>query len=117
MAVIRAALLALGAATSALAGTGDTLRSCLGNALTRSGSVAFPSDLFYQVEVNPFNRNFPVTPAAITYPASSRQVAAVIKCAVDNDYSVQARSGGHSYGNYGKFCKMCIDPRSETNAQ
>lgn len=102
MAVI-AALLALGAATSALASTGDNLRSCLEHALTGSGSVAFPSDLFYQAEVNPLNLNFPVTPAAVAHPTSSRQVAAIVKCAADNDYPVQAKSGGHSYGNYGKF--------------
>lgn len=110
MVVIRATLFALGAATSALASTGDTLRGCLEHAVNGSGSVAFPSDLFYQAEVNPYNLNIPVTPAAVTYPASSWQVAAVVKCAADNGYPVQAKSGGHSYGNYGEFCNICINP-------
>lgn len=34
---------------------------------------------------------------------SSQQVAAVVKCAADNRYPVQAKSGGHSYGNYGVY--------------
>lgn len=102
MAAVKIALLTLGAAASVVAGTSDNLRSCLENALPDSDSVAFPNDPFYQQEVNRLNLNIPITPAALTWPHSSQQIAAIVKCAADNDYPVQARSGGHSYGNYGE---------------
>ncbi|TQB72086.1 hypothetical protein MPDQ_007158 [Monascus purpureus] len=67
-----------------------------------SSLTAFPGDPFYHISaVRPYNLNFPVTPAAIASPVTRDQVAAVIKCAVDGGHKVQARSGGHSYGNYG----------------
>lgn len=102
MAALRIALLTLSAAALAVAGASNNLKSCLEYALTDSGSVAFPGDLFYEAEVDRFNLNIPVTPAALTYPVSSQQIAAIVKCAADNDYPVQAKSGGHSYGNYGE---------------
>lgn len=102
MPAIGNALLALGLAVSAAASAGDNLRSCLENALAGSGRVDFPGDPFYQEEVDRLNLNIPVTPAALTYPVSSQQIAAIVKCAADNEYPVQAKSGGHSYGNYGE---------------
>ncbi|KAJ5826416.1 hypothetical protein N7474_003554 [Penicillium riverlandense] len=99
---IRNILLALGAAPAAVAAGGDGLESCLNSAVTGGGSVAFPSDPFYQIsDVKPYNLNIAVTPAAVAFPASSAQVAAIVKCAADRGYHVQAKSGGHSYGNYG----------------
>jgi len=98
-------LLAAGAASAAVASSSDNLKSCLEYALTDSGSVAFAGDLLYQAaDVQGYNLNIPLTPAAVTFPTSSQQVAAVVKCAADNGYHVQAKSGGHSYGNYG----MCF---------
>lgn len=38
--------------------------------------------------------------------SSSQQVADIVRCAADNEYPVQARSGGHSYGNYGGIPKL-----------
>jgi FAD/FMN-containing dehydrogenase len=62
---------------------------------------AFPEKPFYQIDnVKPYNLSVPITPAAITYPKTTAQVAAIVKCAVDANLKVQARSGGHSYGNY-----------------
>lgn len=105
MAAIRNLLLTAGAASAAVASSSDNLKTCLQYALTDSGSVAFAGDPFYQVaDVKGYNLNIPVTPAAVTFPTSSHQVAAVVKCAADNGYHVQAKSGGHSYGNY---C-MCL---------
>lgn len=102
MAAVRDLLLAASVASVAVASGSDSLNSCLRQALTKSGSVAFPGDLFYQqADVNRYNLNIPVNPAAVTFPTSSQQVAAVVKCAADNGYPVQAKSGGHSYGNYG----------------
>jgi FAD/FMN-containing dehydrogenase len=72
-----------------------------------TGSVAFPSDPFYQIsDVKPYNLNIGVTPAAVSVPASAAQVAAIVKCAADRGYNVQAKSGGHSYGNYGTLEKV-----------
>lgn len=103
MATFRIVLLTLAAAVTAVASAGDNLKSCLEHAVNDSSRVAFPGGLFYQEEVDRYNLNIPVTPAALTYPVSSQQVAAIVKCAADNDYPVQAKSGGHSYGNYGEF--------------
>ena len=104
MATVKNLLLTTTVASLAIAIAADSLKPCLQYALTGSGSVAFPGDPFYQlVDVNRYNLNIPVTPAAVTFPTSSQQVAAVVKCAADNGYPVQAKSGGHSYGNYGVY--------------
>lgn len=64
--------------------------------------VAAPTKLFYQSrDVRRYNLAIPLTPAAVTYPKTAQQVAEIIKCATDQGLKVQARSGGHSYGNYG----------------
>lgn len=87
-------------ASSAAAATPD-LKSCLTTAVGGDGNVAFSDDLLYQVtDVKPYNLDIPVTPTAITYPNSSDQVAGIVACAAQYDHKVQARSGGHSYGNY-----------------
>ena len=76
------------------------LTSCLSSAL--GSNVAYPSNPLYQItDVRPYNLDIAVNPAAITYPSSAQQVAAVVQCAASGGYKVQARSGGHSYGNYG----------------
>lgn len=51
--------------------------------------------------VKPYNLQIPVTPAAVVRPTSSEEVAAAVRCAVASNITVQAKSGGHSYGNYG----------------
>lgn len=74
--------------------------------------MAFPDTLLYQqLVVNRYNLNIPVTPAAVTFPISSDQVSAIVKCAANNEYPVQARSGGHSYGNYGMLLVPKLVPR------
>ncbi|CAI7588349.1 unnamed protein product [Penicillium manginii] len=101
---VRNFLLTLGAVSAAIADNSNQpkLKTCLQYALTDSGRVAFAGDPFYQVaDVKRYNLNIPVTPAAVTFPTSSHQVAAIVKCAADNGYHVQAKSGGHSYANYG----------------
>jgi FAD/FMN-containing dehydrogenase len=104
MMAVRNFLLTLGAVSAAIADNSNQpkLKTCLQYALTDSGRVAFAGDPFYQVaDVKRYNLNIPVTPAAVTFPTSSHQVAAIVKCAADNGYHVQAKSGGHSYANYG----------------
>lgn len=69
---------------------------------------AFPSDALYQIrDVKPYNLDWPFRPAAITYPKTTAQVAAIVRCAVEAKLKVQARGGGHSYANY---CKSPLDP-------
>ncbi|KAJ5340303.1 hypothetical protein N7541_009427 [Penicillium brevicompactum] len=63
--------------------------------------VTFRTDAFFTFHIPLYNLNTPVIPAAITYPSTTEQVASILSCAVDNGYKVQARSGGHSYANYG----------------
>ncbi|KAJ5998167.1 hypothetical protein N7499_005454 [Penicillium canescens] len=88
----------MGNTTSITAGR-DCLVSAVGGV---AAHVAFQDTLLYQATaVELYNLNIPVTPAAVTYPQSTDEIAAVVKCASDYDYKVQARSGGHSFGNYG----------------
>ncbi|CAG7946204.1 unnamed protein product [Penicillium nalgiovense] len=99
--ILKLLVMAVVAPSAALAASHEALRSCFENVLTDRGSFAFAGDLFYDRIVNRYNLNIPVTPAALAFPTSSQQVADIVKCAADNGYPVQARSGGHSYGNYG----------------
>ena len=79
----------------------SALRSCLTSAVPH---VAFPEEPLYQLrDVQIWNLNIPVIPAAVTYPETSEQIAAIVKCAVECGVKVQAKSGGHSYGNYGAW--------------
>ncbi|KAI2642653.1 FAD-binding domain-containing protein [Xylaria nigripes] len=47
-----------------------------------------------------YNLDYPYTPAAIVFPKTTPQVADAVECAFNSGVKVQARSGGHSYGNY-----------------
>ncbi|KAL2020035.1 hypothetical protein VTK56DRAFT_8938 [Thermocarpiscus australiensis] len=68
----------------------------------RLGFAGFPSDPFYQVTwVQPYNLDIQISPAAVVRPQTAEDISGVIKCAAANDVKVQAKSGGHSYGNYG----------------
>ncbi|KAJ7708857.1 hypothetical protein B0H17DRAFT_1191356 [Mycena rosella] len=82
---------------------GSPLQVCLNNVFaSNKGGVSFPQDFLYQyLEVKPYNTNIPVNPAAVTRPATADDVAKIVQCAVASAVKVQARSGGHSYGNYG----------------
>ena len=83
--------------------TASTLRQCLLTAVQNDPTlVAVDGDLLYQtLAVQVYNLNWPVTPAAVTFPKSTQQVASIVSCAATLGYKVQAKSGGHSYGNYG----------------
>ncbi|KKK21447.1 hypothetical protein AOCH_000127 [Aspergillus ochraceoroseus] len=80
--------------------SGDfSLRQCLESAVSR---VAFEGDPFYQLlSVRPYNLDISIVPAAVAFPADTNEVAAVVRCAAQNGYQVQAKSGGHSYANHG----------------
>ncbi|KAL6884855.1 Glucooligosaccharide oxidase [Trichoderma longibrachiatum] len=47
-----------------------------------------------------YNLDLPRYPDIIVRPNNTTEVAGAVKCAYDNGYTVQARSGGHSYGNF-----------------
>lgn len=81
------------------------IQTCLLSAIGNNQSlVAFPDQPFYQLSsVKPYNLNIPLSPEAVTFPETSQQIADIVKCAVTHGYKVQARSGGHSYGNYGIY--------------
>lgn len=90
----------MGNAASASAVGRDCLLSAVGN---DSARVAFQGDVLYQsTDIQAYNLNLPVVPAAVTFPETSGEVANVVKCAADQGYKVQSKAGGHSYGNYGK---------------
>jgi FAD/FMN-containing dehydrogenase len=64
--------------------------------------VALPGKIDYMLaDVKPYNLAVEVNPAAVTYPNSSEYISAIVRCANTWNMKVQARSGGHSYGNYG----------------
>ncbi|KAJ5632427.1 hypothetical protein N7490_008766 [Penicillium lividum] len=76
----------------------DCLLSAVGN---NSNLLTFQGDFRFNSNIQLYNLEFPVVPTAITYPETTEQVAAIVKCAAHHDLKVQARSGGHSYANYG----------------
>ncbi|PWI70182.1 putative berberine bridge enzyme [Purpureocillium lilacinum] len=84
-------------------GQSTPLQQCLNTVCNgRLGCVAFPSDALYQAAwVKPYNLDVPVTPIAVFKPSSTEDVAGAIKCAVASNVHVQAKSGGHSYANFG----------------
>jgi len=77
--------------------------ACLLSAVGNDSSLlAFPSQPFYEsTAANPYNLNWPVYPAVVATPKTSEQVAGIVKCAVEYDHKVQAKSGGRSYANFG----------------
>lgn len=90
--------IALVAGVGLAANTSD-LQECLTSGVS---DVVFEGDLLYQATaVKRYNLNIPVSPAAVTFPENVKEVSAVVKCASDNGLFVQARSGGHSFGNHG----------------
>lgn len=77
----------------------DCLLAAVGH---KPSLVAFQGDTFFHLRMpHVYNLDRPVTPIAVTFPENSEQVANIVQCAADTGYKVQARSGGHSYGNYG----------------
>jgi hypothetical protein len=81
------------------------LRECLLRAAHDNKlRVAFPDEPFYQLrDVKRWNLDIKVTPAAVTYPRSTKDVEDIVSCAAASRFYVQAKGGGHSFGNYGKM--------------
>ncbi|KAL2264184.1 hypothetical protein VTK26DRAFT_890 [Humicola hyalothermophila] len=81
----------------------SALQQCLesvGNG--RADFAGFPGSPTYQPSwVRPYNLDLQVVPAAVVRPQTAEDVSGIVKCAAENGVKVQAKSGGHSYGNYG----------------
>ncbi|KAK0631156.1 hypothetical protein B0T17DRAFT_487878 [Bombardia bombarda] len=68
----------------------------------RSGFAAYPHTPLYEMRwVKPYNLDARVEPAAVVRPETSKDIAGIIACASTNKVKIQARSGGHSFANYG----------------
>ncbi|RYO77696.1 hypothetical protein DL762_009100 [Monosporascus cannonballus] len=68
----------------------------------RDNCVAFPGTPLYQISwVDRYNLDIEVEPIAVTRPETAEDVSGFVKCAAANNVKVQAKSGGHSYANYG----------------
>jgi hypothetical protein len=84
---------------------GSALQLCLNIVFANDlGAVTYPQHWSYHNAVRLHNTDAPVRvqPAAVVRPTNAEQISAVLKCAVWEGVKVQARSGGHSYANYGK---------------
>lgn len=81
----------------------SSARNCLDAICSnRSDCVAYPDTPLYKISwALPYNFANWVTPAAVFRPDTAQDVADAVKCAVEYGFRVQAKSGGHSYGNYG----------------
>lgn len=91
---------------------GNLTAACFAAALQGNFSaLVLPSSPDYQKNVTILNLNIPVQPAAITYPSTADEVAGVVRCAAQAGYKVQAKGGGHSYGNFGM--ERCVDITSQ----
>lgn len=78
----------------------NAFRSCLKAAVSESDGVAFPDLFFPFVHVQKYNLYYDIEPAAVAYPENAEEVSKLVKCAAQNKVKVQARSGGHSFGDY-----------------
>lgn len=68
-------------------------------AICGESDVAIPGHASYGEWARPYNRDesVAVAPAAITRPANALEVAEIVRYARENNYKIQAKSGGHSY--------------------
>ena len=78
------------------------LVACLTLSIPPSLFATQNSDPLYKIrDVNQYNLDISVNPVAVTFPQTINPVSAIVKCAASNKVNVQAKGGGHSYGNYG----------------
>jgi hypothetical protein len=79
--------------------TTTALETCLNNVCAgRINCVSYPTNPLYQsLWVKPYNLDISVTPIAVVRPDNATDVSGIVQCAVQNNLTVQAKSGGHSY--------------------
>jgi len=81
----------------------NSLVGCLQSTIP-ANLVTSPSNLDYYInDVKPYNLNIKVAPLAVIFPENVAHVQSAVKCAGQHGAKVQAKSGGHSYGNYGRW--------------
>lgn len=104
--------LTLACAQSALAQIDNKLKDCLVKAVDGDGGrVAWHNKFaFGLLDVHRYNLYYDIDPAAVTYPETAEEVGAIVKCAAAAKVPVQARSGGHSFGNYGVLLTASLPP-------
>lgn len=97
-------LITIPTAAVAVKASNDTFLQCLQSVFGDDTNLySLPEDqLFLQGDVTPYNLDYLNIPAAIISPKTRQQVSQAVKCAHVAGVAVQARSGGHSYANYGK---------------
>jgi hypothetical protein len=97
-------LVAASLLSSILAQADANLRTCLEKAVGGDKSrVAWKTKfLFDLLDVHRYNLYYDTDPAAIVYPLDAKEISALVTCAAKAKVPVQARSGGHSFGNYGR---------------
>jgi len=76
------------------AATSNNLRGELSAAGIKA---VLPGDPDYLADSAAYNLRYTLRPAAVTFPDSPKEVAEVVKIGAAYNYSVVARSGGHSY--------------------
>jgi hypothetical protein len=64
--------------------------------------VVFPEQSGYRAANVGCNLEVSIKPTAITFPQKLEHIQNIVKVASRFSLHVQARSGGHSYGNYGR---------------
>ncbi|EAU37555.1 predicted protein [Aspergillus terreus NIH2624] len=86
----------------------DSLQSCLN---ATGSSVSYPGSAAYDALNKPQNANYSPQPGAITTPASSEEVSAIVKCvaAEEGRIKLSPRGGGHSYAAYSFSGHVVID--------
>ncbi|KAK3331584.1 hypothetical protein B0T19DRAFT_490219 [Cercophora scortea] len=69
----------------------------------REGFAGFPgrTPLYQDQWVHRYNLDYEVEPIAVIRPQTAQDISGIVLCASMSDVKVQAKSGGHSYGNYG----------------
>ncbi|KAF7561594.1 hypothetical protein G7046_g2554 [Stylonectria norvegica] len=84
-------------------GQSSALQKCLGNVCgDRIDCISYPDDPLYKITwARPYNLDVPVVPIAVIRPNNAQDVSGAVRCAKENNFKVQAKSGGHSYGNFG----------------
>lgn len=83
---------------------GSFLRQALLNAVSGDRRLlTFPEQSFYRLAIVGCNLEIAIRPMAILFPKTVEHIQGIVGCAKEFGLHIQARSGGHSYGNYSEY--------------
>lgn len=88
------------------------LKTCLSNVCgNRPHCVSYAGDALYEINwVRRFNIDDAYAyPWAVIRPGTVEDVSEIVRCAVENNATVQAKGGGHSYANLAYDADITID--------